>query len=78
MSYDCDIRERLGKLGPEHRDIWWNLDAAKVHDQAADVFQRLEWDAFTFPIRGSLCDFEPINAGGAEPHSLIDRGLYVQ
>jgi hypothetical protein len=47
-EYDCDIRERLGKLGPEHRDIWWDLDAAKVHDQAADVFQRLERDAFTF------------------------------
>jgi hypothetical protein len=47
-EYDCDIRARLGNLGPEHRDIWWDLDAAKVHDQAADVFQRLERDAFAF------------------------------
>jgi hypothetical protein len=47
-EHDCDIRERLGKLGPENRDIWWNLDPAKVHDQAADVFQRLERDAFAF------------------------------
>ncbi len=47
-EYDCDIRQRLGNLGPEHRDIWWDLEEVNVHDQAAEVFRRLERGAFPF------------------------------
>ncbi len=47
-EYNCDVRERLGNLGPEHRDIWWDLEAPKVQDYAAEVFLRLERDAFPF------------------------------
>ncbi len=54
-EYDCFIRRRLGALGPEHRDIWWNLDS--VHEQAAEVFQRVERDALPF-----LAQFETRDA----------------
>lgn len=47
-EYDCCIRQRLGNLGPERRDIWWDLEATKVHNQAAEVVRRLERDAFPF------------------------------
>jgi len=54
-EYDCWIRERLGNLGPEHRDIWWDLDV--VHEQAAEVFHRIERDALPF-----LAQFETRDA----------------
>jgi hypothetical protein len=45
-EYDCWISERLGCLGPERQDIWWELDS--VAQQAADVFHRIERDALPF------------------------------
>lgn len=54
-EYDCWVRERLGNLGPEHQDIWWDLEV--VHEQAAEVFHRLERDAFPF-----LAQFETRDA----------------
>jgi len=38
------VRERLGILGPERQDLWWDLKA--VHEQAAEVFRRIERDAY--------------------------------
>jgi uncharacterized protein DUF4304 len=54
-EYDCFIRERLGNLGPERRDIWWDLETP--HDQAVEVFHRIERDAFPF-----LAQFESRDA----------------
>jgi hypothetical protein len=54
-EYDCWIRERLGSLGPEHVDIWWDLESP--HEQAAEVFHRIERDAFPF-----LAQFETRDA----------------
>ncbi len=45
-EYDCWVRERLGHLGPEGQDIWWELEA--IPQQAADVFNRIERDALPF------------------------------
>jgi len=54
-EYDCWIRERLGNLGPEHVDIWWDLESP--HEQAAEVFHRIERYAFPF-----LAQFETRDA----------------
>jgi hypothetical protein len=48
-EYDCWIRARLGTVGPEHHDIWWDLES--VHEQAAEVFHRIERDALPFLAR---------------------------
>ena len=48
-EYDCWIRARLGQVGPEGRDIWWELSA--IPEQAADVFHRIERDALPFLAR---------------------------
>ena len=45
-EYDGWVRERLGILGPERQDLWWDLKA--VHEQAAEVFRRIERDALPF------------------------------
>jgi len=39
-EYDGWVRERLGILGPERQDLWWDLKA--VHEQDAEVFRRIE------------------------------------
>jgi Domain of unknown function (DUF4304) len=45
-EYDGWVRERLGILGPERQDLWWDLKA--VPEQAAEVFRRIERDALPF------------------------------
>ncbi|MFZ3340598.1 MAG: DUF4304 domain-containing protein [Terriglobales bacterium] len=45
-EYDCWIRERLGNLGPEGQDIWWELQTAP--EQSAEVCHRIERDAMPF------------------------------
>jgi len=43
---DCCIRQRLGPLGPEEQDVWWELgDPPGV---AAEILRRIERDAFPF------------------------------
>ena len=37
-EYDCCIQGRLGNLGPERTDIWWELGTTSIHELAADVF----------------------------------------
>jgi hypothetical protein len=49
QEYDCCVRARLGEIGPEHRDLWWEMD--RVDDLAAEVWERLERDAFPFFAR---------------------------
>lgn len=51
-SYCC-IRERLGSLGPEHTDIWWDLQRDnKLFESLGDELRsRLENDAFPFLSR---------------------------
>ena len=48
-GHDCCIRERLGKLGPEHEDMWWTLGVP--YDGAAEVCHRIERDALPFLAR---------------------------
>jgi hypothetical protein len=45
-EYDCCIRTRLGDVGPEHSDLWWDLEAGRDH--AAELLQRFERDALPF------------------------------
>jgi hypothetical protein len=54
-EYDWWVRKRLGSLGPEHMDIWWDLESQ--HKQAAEVLCRIERDAFPF-----LAQFETRDA----------------
>jgi len=43
-EYDCCIRTRLGLVGPDGQDIWWELDAARKY--LPDLLHRIERDAF--------------------------------
>ena len=45
-EYDCCIGGRLGNLGPEHEDKWWDL--LNPIEAASDVFSRLRRDALPF------------------------------
>lgn len=53
MEYDCCVRERLGVLGPEHTDIWWDLqgDSKFVKSLGDELRGRLENDALPFLAR---------------------------
>jgi|SRR5580692_5395185 hypothetical protein len=42
----CCIRARLGKLGPEHRDMWWDL--SRADETAPEIWGRLRRDALPF------------------------------
>jgi len=37
---ECCVRHRLGSLGPEHRDVWWDLPLEGA--SALDLHLRLE------------------------------------
>jgi len=45
-AHECCIESRLGNLGPERTDVWWNLGT--IDEAAADVMSRLESDALPF------------------------------
>ncbi|UGY14333.1 DUF4304 domain-containing protein [Bradyrhizobium septentrionale] len=46
QEYHCCIRTRLPVLGPEGRDVWWDIQA---HESLAhDLRQRIERDAIPF------------------------------
>jgi len=74
-EYDCCIRERLGNLGPEHRDIWWDLEAP--HDQAAEVFRRIERDAFPFFAQFETRDSILNQLTGKSNHQITSRPTIV-
>jgi hypothetical protein len=42
---DCTVRTRLGMLGSESRDLWWDGDASEVR---SDVVRRVQADALSF------------------------------
>ena len=46
---ECCVRHRLGTLGPEHRDLWWDL--LPNGPSAASLQLRLERDALPFLAR---------------------------
>jgi hypothetical protein len=48
-AHECCIQSRLGDLGPERTDIWWNL--GMIDEAAADVGSRLERDGLPFLAR---------------------------
>ncbi len=43
-EYNCCLRARLGMIGPERRDLWWNLSDSS--ELAKDVMHRVSRDAF--------------------------------
>jgi hypothetical protein len=52
-EYYCCVRERLGRLGPERVDIWWETqnDTDQVEEVVDEIRQRLEMDGFPFLAR---------------------------
>jgi hypothetical protein len=66
-EYDVWVGERLGILGPERQDLWWDLKA--VHEQAAEVFRRIERDAFlsSQSSKEKDTDFSRFTCSRAEP-----------
>ena len=46
QEYDCCVRSRIGALGPEGLDLWWNLDAET--SLSAEIERRLEGDGLPF------------------------------
>jgi hypothetical protein len=52
-EYCCCVRERLGLLGPEHVNVWWELhnDDDSAEEVVDEIRQRLEADAFPFLAR---------------------------
>ena len=50
---DSHWRRRLGELGPEHADLWWQADDFAMADEAArDMVSRIE--AFAIPALDQL------------------------
>ncbi len=46
QEYHCCVRARLGQLGPERADVWWELTPES--SVASEIEQRLERDALPF------------------------------
>lgn len=67
-EYGCCVRARLGQLGPEHEDRWWEIrDDEQI---AAELELRLEQDAFPF-----LARFESRDMLLNEFSQMIDEGV---
>jgi hypothetical protein len=45
-EYHCCVRSRLGKLGPERADLWWDL--RETDQLAPELWLRLQRDAIPF------------------------------
>lgn len=72
-EYDCCLRARLGALGPEQRDVWWDLsDRVALVD---DVRERLSRDAFPwferFGTRDSI--LEQLSSKSAPAFTNVPR-----
>jgi hypothetical protein len=46
QEYHCCVRTRLPFLGPEHKDIWWNIRADEAFTE--ELLRRFERDAIPF------------------------------
>jgi hypothetical protein len=79
---ECCVRHRLGTLGPEHRDLWWDL---LPNGPSAESLQlRLERDALPFLARFETRDsvFQELsrlkgNSGAGMPPRLVCAILLV-
>jgi hypothetical protein len=79
---ECCVRHRLGTLGPEHRDLWWDL--LPNGPSAANLQLRLERDALPFLARFETRDsvFQELarlkgNSGLGMPPRLVCAILLV-
>src|ERR1700686_1650303 len=45
----CCIRARIGQLGPDQADVWWDLRS--IGEVASELWQRLQRDALPFLAR---------------------------
>lgn len=80
-SYCC-IRERLGSLGPEHVDIWWNLqrDNKLVESLGDELRSRIENDAFPFLARFETRDAllkELLDPAAKQPRARVDCAIIL-
>lgn len=48
QAYDCFVRARLGLVGPERKDLWWEVRQAGL---MPELTGRVEGDAFPFLAR---------------------------
>jgi Domain of unknown function (DUF4304) len=48
-EHDCCVRARLGQLGPEHADLWWDLQ--RLAETSFEIWLRLQRDAMPFFAR---------------------------
>jgi hypothetical protein len=69
QEVDCCIRARLGALGPERADRWWDLPARPK--ATADLRTRIERDAFPFLARFESRDSVLQELGRAEEVSGV-------
>jgi hypothetical protein len=53
-DYSCCIRARLGQVGPDRKDLWWELDQAS--EITSEIWTRLERDGLPFLERFSTRD----------------------
>ncbi len=53
-EYHCCVRNRLGPLGPERKDLWWRNDA--VEEVVPDLLARLDRDGLPFLARFATRD----------------------
>ncbi len=65
---DCCIRARLGEIGPDRRDIWWDIDPPSAW--LSEQRERLERDAIGFLARYSDRDSLLHELSAAEPFTL--------
>lgn len=53
-EYHCCVRERLGEVGPERKDLWWKITSAST--LLEDIEARLERDALPYLDRHASRD----------------------
>jgi hypothetical protein len=77
-EYHCCVRDRLGPLGPERKDLWWRNDA--VEEVVPDLLARLDRDGLPFLARFATRDAilrewkdksENQSAGGSPPRIVM-------
>jgi hypothetical protein len=85
-EYYCCVRERLGTLGPERVDIWWELkkEPDSVEEVVNEIRQRLEVDAFPFLARFETREAllsellsGPSTASYRSPRSRVDCAIIL-
>src|SRR4030095_9448308 len=81
-EYHCCVRARLGELGPERADLWWEL--APKSSVGSEIEQRLERDALPFLERFETRDaiqdelLSETENGYANPPRIVRAMILVQ